>query len=175
MWGGVAWLSKEKREIELQVVTGSCQTWPVLAFLLSHFSRVRLFETLWTEAHQVPLPKGILQARTLEWVAIPFSRNSGIYFSWYLCKFSEISHFITLQQMQKLQQIGRGRKVYQLSVATVSLYNIPPKTQWYKTISIYLTHETVAWGFHLNGSPNLTLGMAFCGQLGKPNYLTLFS
>ena len=31
--------------------------------------------TLWTAAHQAPLSIGILQARILEWVAIPFSRD----------------------------------------------------------------------------------------------------
>ena len=30
----------------------------------------------WTAAHQVPLSLGILQAKILEWVAIPFSRAS---------------------------------------------------------------------------------------------------
>ena len=37
--------------------------------------------TPWTVAHQAPLSMGILQARILEWVAIPSSRgfsNSGI-------------------------------------------------------------------------------------------------
>ena len=32
--------------------------------------------TPWTVAHQAPLSMGILQARTLEWVAIPFSSKS---------------------------------------------------------------------------------------------------
>ena len=39
------------------------------------------FVTLWTVAHQAPLSTGILQARILERVAIPFSRdlpNPGI-------------------------------------------------------------------------------------------------
>ena len=31
----------------------------------------------WTVAHQAPLSMGILQARILEWVAIPFSRESS--------------------------------------------------------------------------------------------------
>ena len=35
----------------------------------SHFSRVRIFATLWTVACQAPLSMGILQARILEWVA----------------------------------------------------------------------------------------------------------
>ena len=33
--------------------------------------------TLWTIAHQTPPVRGILQARILEWVAIPFSRRSS--------------------------------------------------------------------------------------------------
>ena len=43
----------------------------------SSLSRVRLFATSWTVACQVPLSIGILQARILEWVAIPFSRGSS--------------------------------------------------------------------------------------------------
>ena len=43
-----------------------------LLLLLSRFSRVRLCATPETAAHQAPVP-GILQARTLEWVAISFS------------------------------------------------------------------------------------------------------
>ena len=38
--------------------------------MLSHFSRVQLFVTPWS-VH------GILQARILEWIAIPFSRGSS--------------------------------------------------------------------------------------------------
>ena len=44
----------------------------ISSLLLSHFSRVRLCATPQTAAHQAPIP-GILQARTLEWVAISFS------------------------------------------------------------------------------------------------------
>ena len=40
-------------------------------------SRVRLFATPWTVACQAPLSMGILHARILEWVAIPFSRGSS--------------------------------------------------------------------------------------------------
>ena len=35
---------------------------------------LRLFATLWTAAHQAPLSMEILQARILEWIAMPFSR-----------------------------------------------------------------------------------------------------
>ena len=40
-------------------------------------SRVWLFLTPWTVAHQAPLSMGILYARILEWVAIPSSRGSS--------------------------------------------------------------------------------------------------
>ena len=38
---------------------------------------VQLFVTLWSVAHQAPLSMGILQARILEWVAMPSSRGSS--------------------------------------------------------------------------------------------------
>ena len=47
----------------------------MLLLLLSQVSRVRLCATPQTAAHQAP--PGVLQARTLEWVAIPFSRESS--------------------------------------------------------------------------------------------------
>ena len=40
-------------------------------------SRVHLFVTPWTVACQAPLSTGILQARILEWVAMPSSRRSS--------------------------------------------------------------------------------------------------
>ena len=40
-------------------------------------SCVQLFETPQTVAHQAPLSMGILQARILEWVAMPSSRESS--------------------------------------------------------------------------------------------------
>ena len=45
----------------------------LLLLLLSRFSHVRLCATPETAAHQDPPVPGILQARTLEWVAISFS------------------------------------------------------------------------------------------------------
>ena len=54
--------------------------WPCACMcVLSHFSRVqlRLFVTLWTVARQALLSVGILQARILEWVAMPSSRESS--------------------------------------------------------------------------------------------------
>ena len=43
----------------------------------SLLSCVRLFLTPWTAARQAPLSMGILQARILEWVAMPSSRGSS--------------------------------------------------------------------------------------------------
>ena len=40
-------------------------------------SCVQLFVTPWTRAHQAPLSMGIIQAKILEWVAIPSSRGSS--------------------------------------------------------------------------------------------------
>ena len=40
-------------------------------------SGVRLFVTSWTVISQAPLSMGILQARILEWVAMPSSRGSS--------------------------------------------------------------------------------------------------
>ena len=47
-----------------------------LAAVLSCFSPVQLFATLWTVAHRL-LVHGISQTRILGWVAIPFSRGSS--------------------------------------------------------------------------------------------------
>ena len=47
------------------------------ACVSSHFSSVRLFEALWTVAHQAPTVHGILQTRILEWIAMPSSRVSS--------------------------------------------------------------------------------------------------
>ena len=50
------------------------ETLLLLLLLLSRFSRVRLCATPWTSGSPPgsPVP-GILQARTLEWIAISFS------------------------------------------------------------------------------------------------------
>ena len=53
----------------------------LLYFLLEKvkmlLSPAGFFETLWTVAHQGSSVHGILQARILEWVAVPFSRRSS--------------------------------------------------------------------------------------------------
>ena len=43
--------------------------------MLSHFIRGLVFATLWIVAHQAPLSMGILQARILELVAVPSTRE----------------------------------------------------------------------------------------------------
>ena len=50
---------------------------PLCWCVLSHFSCVRLFATLWTIVRQALLPMGILQARILEWDAMHSSRGSS--------------------------------------------------------------------------------------------------
>ena len=40
-------------------------------------SCVQIFVTPWTVAYQLPPSMGILQARILEWVVMPFSRGSS--------------------------------------------------------------------------------------------------
>ena len=47
------------------------------ACVLSRFSHVRLSAIPWTLARQAPLSMGILQARILEWVAMPSHRASS--------------------------------------------------------------------------------------------------
>ena len=48
-----------------------------LCAVLSPLSSVQFFSTSWTVAHQALLSMGILQARILEWVAMPSSRGSS--------------------------------------------------------------------------------------------------
>ena len=55
----------------------SCGSGQVRACVLNHFSCIRLLVTLWTVTHQALLSVGIFQARILEWVAKPFSRESS--------------------------------------------------------------------------------------------------
>ena len=52
------------------------QTSSQVAWAPRGFSRVRLFDTLESVDRQAPLSMGILQARILEWVAMPSSRGS---------------------------------------------------------------------------------------------------
>ena len=53
------------------------------------WSRVRLFVTTWTVAHQPPPSMGIFQARILEWGAIAFSMRSSWPRDW-----THVSHIV---------------------------------------------------------------------------------
>ena len=48
-----------------------------ISAVLSRLGRDQLCATTWTIAHQAPV-YGILQARILEWVAVPSSRRSSL-------------------------------------------------------------------------------------------------
>ena len=69
------------QSVTIKLLSRSC-LWVILfcfssMCVLSLFSGVRLFATLWTTVHQVPLSMGILQARILEWVAMPSFKGSS--------------------------------------------------------------------------------------------------
>ena len=83
----------------------------ITLLLLSHFSRVRLCAAPETAAHQAPVP-GILQARTLEWVAISFSNA----WKWKV-KVKSLSHLWLLAipwtaVYQALPSMGFSRQEY---------------------------------------------------------------
>ena len=65
-----------------QILQLKCQWCAVL-------SCIWLFATPWTVAHQAPLSMGILQARILEWVAMPSSRGSSQPRVW-----TQVSHIV---------------------------------------------------------------------------------
>ena len=66
-WLSMAWLTTIAIKLWTDYQEKMCG-----ALLLHHVQR---FVTPWTAAHQAPLSMGILQARTLEWVAMPSSRR----------------------------------------------------------------------------------------------------
>ena len=57
--------------------------------------------TPWTVAHQAPLPVGILQARILEWVAMP---SSGIYV------YLQLIHILVQQKHNIVKQLSSIKK-----------------------------------------------------------------
>ena len=76
---GSLWLLQALRSVWGSVVLFFF-SWPaefVAEWKCQLLSRVLLFEIPWTVAHQAPLFHGILQARILEWVALPLSRGSS--------------------------------------------------------------------------------------------------
>ena len=92
------------------------------ACVLRHFHHVWLFVTLWTIARQTPLSIGILQARILEWVAMPSSRGSSqprdwTHISYVSCIDSLIlyhwatRHNVSLKRRHLLKILPTGLKV----------------------------------------------------------------
>ena len=103
------------------------------AKLLSHVSRVWLCATPYTAAHQAPVP-GILQARTLEWVAISFSN------AWKLKSESEVAQSCpTLRDPMDCSLPGSSAHgIFQARVPVVpspkevrSTHNCPTPSVWY--------------------------------------------
>ena len=89
------------REIQIIVTTVVLKLERVL--VLSHFSHVQLFMTLQTIALQASLSMGIVQARILEWVAMPSSRGSSQPRDW-----TQVSHiaggFFTIWATREAQE-----------------------------------------------------------------------
>ena len=81
--------------------------------MVSHFSHVQLFVTLWTIALQAPLSMEILQARILELVAMPSSKGSSQTSNWtrVSCTFC-----IGRQVLDHLHHLGNPVRDYQLSM-----------------------------------------------------------
>ena len=59
------------------IINCSCVCVCVCVCVYCVLSRVWLFVTPWTVAHQASLSMGFLQTRILQWVAIPFTRGSS--------------------------------------------------------------------------------------------------
>ena len=80
-----------------------------MCMLSPKLSHVWLFATPWTVAQQAPLSMGILQARILEWVAIPFSRGSFQPRDWI-----QVSHitgrFFTVWDTREVQYVNSNLK-----------------------------------------------------------------
>ena len=78
--------------------------------MLSHFSQVLLFGTLQTVAHQGLPSKGILQARTLEWLGMPSSKGSSQPKGW-----TQVSHiagrFFTIWATREAQEHCSGQPI----------------------------------------------------------------
>ena len=66
-------VSKFDKSLERGLINVKGNSFPVIASL----SCIWLFVTPWTVANQAPLSMGILQARILEWVALPSSGGSS--------------------------------------------------------------------------------------------------
>ena len=73
-------------------------------------SHIQLFVILWTVTHQAPLSMGILQARVLEWVAMPFLQ--GIFPTLGLNPGSRIAgRFFTVWTTREIHEYWRGKPI----------------------------------------------------------------
>ena len=63
--------------MEVPVFEHKQPIFPACAVLCLVAQCIRLFATPWILAHKAPLSMGILQAKILEWVAMPSSRWSS--------------------------------------------------------------------------------------------------
>ena len=90
--------------------------------ILSRFSHVQIFATPWAVAYQAPLSMELLQARILEWVAMPSSRGSSLP--------RDQTHVSNISCI--------GRRVLYLAPLEK-----PPSTQWNCQIKCYVSwHNT---------------------------------
>ena len=71
----LAWRIPMDRGAWQAAVSGVAKSWTRRAH--KSLKHTKLFVTPWTVARQAPLSMGILQARILEWVAMPFSMGSS--------------------------------------------------------------------------------------------------
>ena len=81
---------------------------------------------LWTVAHQAPLSMGILQARILEWVAMPFSRGS----SWPRdrTRVSCIGFFTSWATRETLKKRASGVKNWARETTLLHVISLPLST-----------------------------------------------
>ena len=116
----------------------------------SQFSCVQLLATPWTVGHQAPLSMEILQARTLEWVAMPSSRGSSrprdrihishvscvgrqvLYHSYHLGSPDWYNSIFTKPQIVNIV----GQFFYRMNYNSINL--APKKAHWFSTALKYI-------------------------------------
>ena len=74
---GVEWMRGEHRGNGVQGISTGCVACGNVCVLSRSVMSHSLYVTLWIIACQVPLSMGILQARILEWNALPSSKGSS--------------------------------------------------------------------------------------------------
>ena len=76
-FSSASWMLVSRSSLRVtRVLSSITDTW--CACVLSRFSHVQLFATLWTVACQAPCPMGFSRQEKLEWVAMPSSRGSSL-------------------------------------------------------------------------------------------------